>query len=181
MARGDLMLTKVAHTFQAKDGTLIEVRPMQREDAVHLIDIFDHMGLDSRYTRFNMAMPTPEPERVQQEAAEMVDFERPESDGWLAFADLPDGPDTPVAGIRYIHTGPGEAEIALSVRDDMQNKGIGTALFTYLLEQAKEAGISRLVGLAQRNNPPLFQLLNNVPYPVKRTPDGSYVHLEVSL
>ena len=175
------MLTKIVHTFQAKDGTLIEVRPMQPEDTPYLIDIFEHMGLESRYTRFNMALPAPDLALIQQEAAEMTDFERPESDGWLAFADLPDKPDTPVAGIRYIHTAPGEAEIALSVRDDMQNKGIGTALFLYMVEQAKKSGILRLVGLAQRNNRPLATLLSKSPYPIKRTPEGSYVHLEIAL
>jgi GNAT superfamily N-acetyltransferase len=154
---------------------------MQPEDAVHLVDIFEHMSLDSRYTRFNMAMPAPDPERVQQEAAEMTDFERPKSNGWLAFADLPDRPDTPVAGIRYIHTAPAEAEISLSVRDDMQNKGIGTALFNFLIEEARKAGIKRLVGLAQRNNRPLLKLLNKVSLPMKRTPDGSFIHLEVLL
>ncbi len=175
------MSTKVVYTFQAKDGTQIEVRPMQREDSQHLVEIFEHMGLESRYSRFNMSLPAPAPELILQEAAEMTDFERPESDGWLAFADLPGNPDTPVAGIRYIHTGPGEAEIALSVRDDMQNKGIGSALFLYMLEQAKKSGIVRLVGLAQRNNRPLTKLLKKTVYPIKRTPDGSYVHLEIAL
>lgn len=154
---------------------------MQPEDAVHLVDIFDHMSLDSRYTRFNMAMPAPDIERVQQEAAEMTDFERPNSNGWLAFADLPDQPNAPVAGIRYIHTAPGEAEISMSVRDDMQNKGIGTALFNIVIEEARKAGLTRLVGLAQRNNRPLLQLLNKISYPIKRKPDGSFMHLEVQL
>lgn len=174
-------MAEIVHTFQAKDGTHINVRAMQPEDAPHLIDIFENMGLESRYSRFNMAMPTPDPAMVQREAAEMVDLQRPYSDGWLAFADLNGDPDTPVAGIRYIHAGPGAAEIALSVRDDMQNKGIGTGLFAYLVQQAKINGIERLVGVAQRGNRPLLELLKNSPYPVKRTPDGSYLYLEAQL
>lgn len=175
------MLAEIVYTFQTKDGMDIDVRPMQPEDAVHLVDIFENMGMESRYTRFNLAMPFPNPEAVKREAAEMTDFERPENDGWLAFADLPGKPDTPVAGIRYVHTGPGEAEIAISVRDDMQNKGIGTALVAFLFEQAKKAGLIRLVGVAQRNNQPLVKILNKSPYPIERTPDGGYVHLVVSL
>jgi acetyltransferase len=174
-------MAEIVHSFQAKDGTQINVRPMQPEDTPHLVDIFENMGLESRYTRFNMALPTPDPAAVEREAAEMTAFERPYSDGWLAFADVDGEPDTPVAGIRYIHSGPGEAEIALSVRDDMQNKGIGTSLFAYMVEQAKINGIERLVGLAQRGNRPLLELLKNSPYPVKRTPDGSYLHLEAQL
>jgi GNAT superfamily N-acetyltransferase len=111
----------------------------------------------------------------------MVDFERPESDGWLAFADLPDAPDTPVAGIRYVRSGEGEAEIAISVRDDMQNKGIGTALMGFMVEQAKKAGLKKLVALAQRNNRPLWEMLKKSQVEIQRTPDGSFVYLEVEL
>lgn len=172
---------KQVHTFQTKDGMSIRVRPLQPKDVGHLVDIFENMGEESRYTRFNMSMTDPDPEFVLQEAAEMVNIDRPENDGWLAFADLPDRPDTPVAGIRYVRSGDGEAEVAISVRDDMQNKGIGTALLAFLFEQAKLAGIKKLVAYAQRNNRPLWQILSKSELPIKRTPDGSNVFLEVEL
>lgn len=169
------------HTFHTKDGIPIRVRPLQPDDADYLIDIFENMGQESRYARFNMDLTDPDPELIEKEAAEMVALERPEDDGWLAFADLPGRPDTPVAGIRYIHTGEDEAEVAISVRDDMQNKGIGTALLLFLIEQAKKAGIHKLAALAQRNNRPLWQILSKTNLPIKRTPEGSFVHVEVEL
>ncbi|MFZ0546425.1 MAG: GNAT family N-acetyltransferase [Candidatus Promineifilaceae bacterium] len=172
----------MVHTFQTKDGIPIKVRPLLPGDAAYLVDIFQNMGQESRYTRFNVPMPDPDPDAVQQEAAEMANFERPESDGWVAFADLPGKPDVPVAGIRYIRTtAEGEAEVSISVRDDMQNKGIGTALLLFLFEQARKAGLTRLVALVQRNNRPLWQILKKAPVPLKRTPDGSYVFLEFDL
>lgn len=174
-------MEQVVYTFQTKDGIPVRVRPLQPEDTGHLVDIFEHMSHESRYTRFNLPIADPSPDEVWQEAAEMVDFKRPESDGWLAFADLPDSPDTAVAGIRYIRSGEGEAEIAISVRDDMQNKGIGTALMGFMFEQAKKAGLKKLVALAQRNNRPLWEMLKKSPVEVKRTPDGSFVYLEVEL
>jgi GNAT superfamily N-acetyltransferase len=174
-------LEQVIHTVQAKDGISVKVRPLQPEDAGHLVDIFENMSHESRYTRFNLPMTNTDPDEIWQEAAEMVDFERPESDGWLAFADLPDAPDTPVAGIRYVRSGEGEAEIAISVRDDMQNKGIGTALMGFLVEQAKKAGLKKLVALAQRNNRPLWEMLKKSQVEIQRTPDGSFVYLEVEL
>lgn len=178
---GDRLLNQIVHTFQTKDGIPVRVRPLQPDDAAYLVDIFQNMSQESRYTRFNLSLSDPDPATVWQEAAEMVDFERPESDGWLAFADLPDAPDTAIAGIRYVHTKPGEAEIAITVRDDMQNKGIGTALMEFLFEQAKKAGIRRLVALAQRNNLPLWEMLKKSPVPIKRTSEGSYVYLEAEL
>jgi GNAT superfamily N-acetyltransferase len=139
------------------------------------------MSQESRYSRFNLPLEDPDPGKIIQEAAEMVDLQRPESDGWLAFADLPDNPETPVGGVRYLHTGDGEAEISITVRDDMQNRGIGTALMAFLFEQAKKSGIHKLVALVQRNNRPLWEMLKKCPLPIKRTPDGSFVHLEVEL
>jgi RimJ/RimL family protein N-acetyltransferase len=174
-------LNQVVHTFKTKDGIPIHVRPLQPEDKAHLVHIFENMGHESRYSRFNLSLANPDPAVVWQEATEMVDLKRPDSDGWLAFADLPDAPNTPVAGIRYIHTQKGEAEISISVRDDMQNKGIGTGLMRFMFEQAKRAGITKLVALAQRNNRPLWELLKKSPLPIKRTPEGSYVYLEVEL
>ena len=175
------MLNQVVYTFQTKDGITIRVRSLQPEDTVHLVDIFENMGQESRYSRFNLPLADPDPDAVWQEAAEMVDFKRPESDGWLAFADLPDKTNVPVAGIRYIRTEDGEAEIGISVRDDMQNKGIGTALMLFMFEQAKKAGITRLVALAQRTNKPLWEMLKKSPVPLNRIPDGSYIYLEVEL
>lgn len=179
--QGVSLSSEFVHTFQTKDGIPVKVRPLQPEDTAYLIDIFENMGVESRYARFNVPMENLDSEMIQQEAAEIAHIERPENDGWLAFADLPGRPDTPVAGIRYIRTAEGEAEVAISVRDDMQNKGIGTALLIFLFNQAKKAGITRLVALAQRSNRPLLQILTKAPYPIKRTPDGSNVYLEVEL
>ena len=181
MDQENRLLDQIVHTFQTKNGIQIRVRPLHPGDTGHLVDIFDNMGQDSRYTRFNLTLLDPDPATVWQEAAEIANINRPQSDGWLAFADLPGRPNTAVAGIRYAHTQEGEAEIAISVRDDMQNKGIGTALMAYLFAQAKEAGIKRLVAQAQRNNRPLWQMLKKSPIPIERTPDGSHVYLEVDL
>jgi RimJ/RimL family protein N-acetyltransferase len=174
-------MNQIVHTFQTKDGITIRLRPLLPEDAVHLVDIFENMSQESRYTRFNTPMANPDPDKILQEAAEMTDFERPGSDGWLAFADLPDKPDTAVAGIRYVRTGEGEAEVAISVRDDMQNKGIGSAMMAFLFDQAKKAGLTKLVALAQRSNRPLMQLLKKSQIPIKRTSEGSNVYVEVEL
>jgi RimJ/RimL family protein N-acetyltransferase len=174
-------LDNIVHTFHTKDGLQITVRPLQAEDTRLLIDLFAHMGLESRFLRFNTSLAEPDPERIQQEAQHIADVKRPENDGWLAFANLPDQPNAPVAGIRYLHTGSGSAEISLAVRDDMQNKGIGTALITFLFEQAKASGITKLEALVQLDNRPLWKILNKLPLPIQRNTDGSYVHLEIEL
>ena len=69
------------------------------------------------------------------------------SHGLLAFCDMAERPDVPVAAARYVYTDAGEAEIGISVRDDMQGLGIGTQLMGLLLDEARRAGVERLVAL----------------------------------
>jgi hypothetical protein len=57
-------LEQVIHTFQAKDGISVKVRPLQPEDAGHLVDIFENMSHESRYTRFNLPMTNTDPDEI---------------------------------------------------------------------------------------------------------------------
>jgi acetyltransferase len=175
------MKTAVVHTFYSKENQLVKVRPMQPEDAHHLVDLFEHMGPDSRYLRFNLALTNPDPEMVWEEAKRMAQVD-PERDGaWLAFIDLPDQSDAPVAGARYIRLDQETAEAALVVRDDMQNKGIGSELLVYLVGRAREAGIRRMVATVQRANRSLLHILQNSPLTVTFESEGSYTTIVAEL
>jgi GNAT superfamily N-acetyltransferase len=106
----------------------------------------------------------------------------PEKDGaWLAFTDLPSQPNAPIAGARYIRTDLETAEAALAVRDDMQNKGIGSGLLAYLVDRARENGISCLVATVQRANRSLLHILTNSPLKVTFDSEGSYTTIKAEL
>ena len=175
------MNTGIEHTFYSKENHLVKVRPMRPEDAHHLVDLFEHMGSDSRYLRFNLALTNPDSEMVWEEAKRLARVD-PERDGaWLAFTDMPDQPDAPVAGARYIRLDQETAEAALAVRDDMQNKGIGSELLIYLVERAREAGIRRMVATVQRANRSLLHILQNSSLKVTFEPEGSYTTIIAEL
>jgi acetyltransferase len=169
------------HTFWSKDDRLIKVRSMQPEDAGHLVDLFEHMGPDSRYLRFNLPLTNLDPGLIWEEAKRMARVD-PEKDGaWLAFTDLPSQPNAPIAGARYIRTDLETAEAALAVRDDMQNKGIGSGLLAYLVDRARENGISCLVATVQRANRSLLHILTNSPLKVTFDSEGSYTTIKAEL
>ena len=169
------------HTFHTKKGQLLKLRPLQAGDAHHLVDLFNHMGPTSRYLRFNLALTNPDPDLVWSEARRLAQID-PEKDGaWLAFCELPDQPDAPVAGVRYMRVDPQVAEASLAVRDDMQNQGIGTELLKFLVERAWEAGIRELVASAQRGNRPLWRLLDKVPLRMEYESDGGYTTMRAHL
>jgi RimJ/RimL family protein N-acetyltransferase len=169
------------HQFTTRDGQRVWLRPVEKDDARHLVDLFQHMGPESRYLRFNLALDNPDPELVWAEAERLSQID-PETDGaWLAFTDLPDQPDAAVGGARYMGIGHAAAEASLAVRDDMQNKGIGTELLLFLVESARAAGILKLVAIVQRGNRPLWHLLQRSPWLVEYESEGSYSTITVHL
>jgi acetyltransferase len=169
------------HTFNADDGLLLRIRPLRPDDAHHLVDLFEHMGPESRFLRFNLALPNPDPELVWSEARRMARVD-PEKDGaWLVFADLPDQRDAPVAGVRYVHLDDESAEASLAVRDDLQRKGIGGELLRFLITQARANGVHRLVATIQRGNRPLWRLLQSSGLEFEMESEGSYSNIAVDL
>lgn len=168
--------------LQTRQGLALRVRPEQPDDAPHLVDLFQHLGPMSRYLRFNKALVAPDPERIHQEAERLARLGPPQELAWLAFADLPEQPDAPVAGARCALLGPERAELALSVRDDMQRQGIGSAMLKYVLEQARARGIREMVAIFRADNRGVWELLKHSPYPVSRELRGieteAVIHLD---
>jgi RimJ/RimL family protein N-acetyltransferase len=167
--------------FLTKDGATVTIRPLTSDDVPHLLDLFAHMGPESRFLRFNITLANPDPDLVQREAERLAQVD-PERDGaWLAFADLPGRPQAPIAGVRYIRLDDETAEASVAVRDDMQRKGIGTELLRYLMFAAHRAGVRRLVATVQRGNRHLWRLLAKAPIPIHKESEGSTTLLTADL
>jgi RimJ/RimL family protein N-acetyltransferase len=116
------------------------------------------------------------------EEAERITHGQPYAgDGLIAFVDLVDYPNSPVAVARYVKLDEKTAEIAISVRDDWQNQGIGSQLLRRLMEEAHKTGLEKLVGTMQNGNDPMWHVLKQMPFPVSRVPDGAVAEIEVDL
>jgi RimJ/RimL family protein N-acetyltransferase len=168
-------------TFRSKNGLLLRIRPLQPEDVRHLVNLFEHMGQESRYLRFNLALTDPSPDLIWAEAKRLARID-PEQDGaWLVFADLSDQPEAPIAGARFVRTDETTAEVSIAVRDDMQNQGVGSHLLGFVIEQAKAAGVYRLTATVQRNNRPLWYLIKRSGLKLEITYDGNIAVVETDL
>ena len=175
------MSSEYVHHFYADNGMQIRIRPMTRRDAPYLVALFERLSPDSRYQRFNLPLEQPEASWVQQQADAIAALPPARGRGWLAFAALPDEGYTIVAGIRYVYLNDDSAEIALSVRDDLQGLGIGSGLIAFAGSRAYAAGIRTLVGYAQRSNKGLWASLERLRVPVERFSDGPMTRIEVDL
>lgn len=172
---------EMVYFFKLKDGQEIGVRRLRHDDAVYLVDVFENMSSDSRYRRFHQMIDNPRPDRIWREAENIAHLDEARQGGLIAFADLPGRPNAPVGVARYVCLGEGRAETAVSVRDDMQNKGVGTELLRLLTEEARAKGIQKLVADVMNNNRAILCVLRKLPYVVTREPDGLYSTLEIDL
>jgi RimJ/RimL family protein N-acetyltransferase len=169
------------YVIQTKNRELLHVRHLQTGDAPYLVDLFEHMSAESRYRRFLQPLDNPKPGMVWREAERIALGTPPDQDGLIAFADMPNQLDAPVAVARYVVMEPGVAEVAISMRDDMQGQGVGSQLLPLLTLCARDAGIKKLVATAQNENEGIWTLLERLPFPIIRTPEGTYSNVEIDL
>jgi len=160
------------YTFLTKNGQRVRVRPLRPSDAPYLVDLFENMSSDSRYHRFLQTLEHVDMERVWNEAESIAYNSAANARGLIAFCDTAERPDVLVAAARYVRMNDAEAEIGVSVRDDMQNKGIGSQLLGLLVEEAHDEGLSRLIAYVQNSNIAIWGILNRLNYPLSRHSDG---------
>ncbi|MFO7664518.1 MAG: GNAT family N-acetyltransferase [Chloroflexota bacterium] len=168
-------------TFFTKNGRLIRVRPMLPEDAPYLVDLFEHMSDDSRYRRFNQTLDQVDIERIWSEAEQISQSTATNGYGLLAFTDLDDRMEVPVAGARFVRLAHPQAEIAISVRDDMQGKGIGMQLMSLLIDEARRQGINVFLGSVQNDNIAVWTVIRKLGYRINRQLEGNSTFISIHL
>src|SRR5215471_8111372 len=140
-----------------RDGSKVLIRPVRPADAPLLADGFARLSDRSRRMRFLAR-------KDQLSAAELryltdVDHHDHEALGAL---DPADGRGVGVA--RYVRDAddPHAAEIAVTIVDDWQGRGLGTELLTRLSARARSEGICRFTALVADDNVAMAALLRNM-------------------
>ena len=144
------------HLVTLRDGTRLQIRPIRADDAPRLIALYDRLSLDTRYHRFFCAMRRLPPDWARFLAT--VDYVR----RFALVADSPvPGEDAVIAVARYEPTGePGVVEVAFVVQDEWQNRGLGSLMFTELLQAAKVNGIERFRAFVLADNRRMIDLIH---------------------
>lgn len=148
-------MTNTIH-FLLKDDTPVELSAITPEDRERLRDGFALVSPTSRYLRFFSALSNLS--EAQLRYLTEVDQQDHVAWGAISMEDI----NHPGLGIgRFIRTEPGSptAEIALTVVDDFQRRGIGTALFGVLYLEAMRVGVKTLRAFVLPANQFLADLL----------------------
>ncbi len=173
--------TQLAKRFLAKDGVPVWVRLLRRKDTHYLVDLFEHMGPVSRYRRFHQVADNVPASQVWAEAERIATAVPDEQLGLIAFSTLPGEGEVVVGVARIVWLSDETAEVAMSVRDDRQGQGIGKRLLKMVLELARISGAEAVEGTVQNDNDPMWHLLDQLPYLVQRTIDGTESEIVIDL
>lgn len=173
--------TQLAKRFMIKDGRSVWVRLLRPKDAGHLVDLFEHMGAESRYRRFHQPAENVPVAQVWEEAEKIATAVLDEQLGLIALAAGEDKEEMAVGAARIVWLNAITAEIAMSVRDDFQNQGIGKRLLTMILELAQTLGAETVVGTVLNDNDPIWHLFDQLPYPIQRTIEGAESEVAIDL
>jgi len=139
-----------------RDGSAVLIRQVRSSDAPLLADGFARLSATSRRMRF-MGV------KKELSAAELrycTDVDHHDHEALVAF-DRAGGHGAGIA--RYIRDAddPQAAEIAVTIIDDWQGRGLGTELLARLSDRACREGIRRFTALADADNVAVAALLRN--------------------
>ena len=140
-----------------RDGSRVLVRPVRPDDRELLLDGFERLGPESRYQRFLAPMAALTEEDItyltevdhhDHEALAAIDEESGDGVGVARFIRCADRSDT--------------AEAAVTVIDDWQGRGVGTALLDLLAARARTEGVVRFTALLLAENRDMLEVLEAI-------------------
>jgi RimJ/RimL family protein N-acetyltransferase len=139
-----------------RDGSAVLIRQVRSADAPLLADGFARLSAASRQMRFLGVKKT-------LSAAELRYFTDVDHHDHEALAALNRADGQGVGIARYIRDAddPRAAEIAVTIVDDWQGRGLGAELLARLSDRARKEGIRRFTALADAGNVAVAALLRN--------------------
>ena len=162
------------HTLTLRDGAEVRVRPIEAGDRDALGAAFERLSDESRYRRFLGPVERLGPSMLSY----LTEVDHRDHEALAAF-----DPGGDLVGVgRYVREGAGAtAEAAVTVADEWQNRGLGTALTALLAERALDEGIGTFTASMLAQNRDMLDLLASVGSVQVTGREGGTVEVEVAL
>ena len=155
--RGGKLRTMREHEATLWSGDRVVIRPIRADDKQWLLDVFHRLSPESRYRRF--FSPVKELGESQLHYLTEVDHHTHEA---LVASDPRTGDGLGVA--RFIRSAPDAAvaEVAVTVVDDWQGRGLGTELLHELTDRAREEGVKRFNATVLDSNRAMLEVFHEL-------------------
>ena len=156
-----------------RDGAEVGVRPIRAADKEALVAAFERLSEESRYRRFLGPMERLGPSMLRY----LTEVDHHDHEALVAF-----GPDGRLVGVaRFVRAGDRNAEAAVTVADDWQGRGLGTALTGLLAGRALDEEIDAFTALLLAENEEMLDLLGSVGSVAVTGGEGGTIEVEVPL
>ncbi|HEY4607145.1 MAG TPA: GNAT family N-acetyltransferase [Acidimicrobiia bacterium] len=119
-------------TVGLRDGTVVELRPISPEDRTLLIEGLRQLSMESRFARFGSGISS----LSEAELRYLTEIDQVTHVAWGATVG-----GEPAGVGRYIVGQDGRADIAITVVDRFQHRGLGRLLFDALVASARASGV----------------------------------------
>lgn len=130
------------------DGTELVLRPVIPDDKALFLAAFERLSPQSRCRRFF----SPIPHLSAALLTYLTEVDHHHHSAWLAVVEEETGPAVVGVSRATRLDDPHTAEVAVTVIDPYQRRGIGRLLLGTLVLEAVEQGVSRFVGLVPADN-----------------------------
>jgi len=148
------------------DGRGVTIRSIHGSDKPLLAGLFDRLSAESRHRRFFAGIESLSPSMLRY----FTDLDHHDHEALVALDDA--GLMVGVARfVRHPHH-PTDAEVAVTVVDDWQGGGLGTALVALLCDRARAEDVTRFTGDTLWSNRPMHELLRELGAPEFDPRDG---------
>ena len=154
---------KMPQSVTLLDGTPVTVRPISRDDAPRLQALFGRLSRDSIYLRFLEHRKVLS--KAQAEGLSSIDYR-----SQMALVALDEGEDI-IAVARYAvphPERPDHAEVAVVVEDCYQGRGLGALLLRWLMDYARQHGVSSFVATVHPNNTQILRFIEHSGLPAEK-------------
>ena len=149
------------------DGTQINLRPMHPTDEHALKGLFNTLSEETRYYRFMSRIKHVPRKQIQ----DFVYIDHRSDVAIVATIPEAHGEDIIAVGRYYLDKTTNMAEVAFTVKDHWQRKGIGSFLFKHLATIAMRNGIAGFTAEVLLENKPMQTVFNNSEYRVRSHPE----------
>ncbi len=156
-----------------KDGRAVHLRPIRWGDAPQLLQLYTRLSNESLYFRF-FAVPQPDPSKAEYLAH--VDYQN-------QYALVAEDESGVVAVARFHRDAgqPDRAEVAFTVADDMQGKGLGGILFARLASLALARGVKVFDAEVLKENEKMIRIFASAGLNTTVSSDGDRLHYAITL